>query len=263
MELLEHLAQAIERTGHIVTRGESFLIVEPINLKIEANIGDRKEYNSNGKQSVVLPISIKATHGQMFPDGIWDRLAGFGRDDEEAFSYAAHAWTEGVFWTIHETLVPTETEDSQVLRLEMLTRNQETGEEFGWKLYVGALQATGAFAGRTDLNQIILVQKLLNEISSIATEKRLFWIKIYIAKLSETDIQGDCWLNNQEWIEGLNALYWFAEEWQDIQSYAAMKQFVIIKPCEVSEIESADQIRQSLPPLEESSFFSSISTVEN
>ena len=251
MELLEHLAQAVERTGHTVTRDESFFTVEPINLKIEAEIGDRKEYNSNGKQTVVLTLSIKATHEQLFPVGIWDRLAGFGINDEEAFSYAAYVWTEGIFWTIHEILVPTETKSSQVLRLEMLTRNQETGEEFGWKLYVGALQATGALAEHTDLNQTILVQKLLNEISSMATEKRLFWIKIYIAKLSETDIQGDCWLNNQEWMEGLNALCWFAEEWQDITSYAAMKQFVIIKPCEVSEVESADKIRQSLPPLEE------------
>lgn len=250
MNFLEHLAQAVENTGHTITRGESFLIVEPINLKIEAEIGGRNEHNVNGTYSVVLTISIRATHEEMFPGGIWDCLAGVGRNDEEAFSYAAHLWTEGVFWTIHELFVATETKDSQILKLEMLTRNQETGEEFGWKLYAGALQTTGELAGRTELDKTILVQKLLNEISSITTEKKLFWIKIYIAKLSETDIQGDCWLNNQDWIEGLNALYWFAEEWQNIKSYAAMKQFVIIKPCEVSEIANADQIRQSLPPLE-------------
>jgi hypothetical protein len=187
----------------------------------------------------------------MFPGGIWDCLAGFGRNDEEAFAYAARVWTEGVFWTIHEILVPTETEDCPVLKLEMLTRNQETGEELGWQLYLGAFQTSGEFLGRTDLDETTLVQKLINQISSITTEKKLFWIKIYIAKLSETEIQGDCWLNNQDWMEGLNALYWFAEEWQDIKSYAAMKQFVIIKPCEVSEIANADQIRQSLPPMEE------------
>jgi hypothetical protein len=251
MEFLEHLAQAVERTGHTVTRGKSFLMVEPINLKIEAEIGGRNEHNVNGTYSVVLAISIKATHEQMFPNGVLDCLAGVGRSDEEAFSYAAHAWTEGIFWTIHEILVPTETEGYPVLKLEMLTRNQDTGEEFGWKLYIGALQAAGEFAGHTDLDQTILVKKLLNEISSITVEKKLFWIKIYIAKLSETDIHGDCWLNNQDWIEGLNALYWFTEEWQDITSYGAMKQFVIIKPCEVGEIDSIDQIRQSLPPLEE------------
>lgn len=251
MEFLEHLAQAVESTGHPVTRNESFFIVEPINLKIEAEIGDRKEYNSNGEQSVVLTTSIKATHEQMFPGGIWDCLAGFGRDDEEALAYAARVWTEGIFWTIHETLIPTETEDCPVLKLEMLTKNQETGEELAWELYLGALQASGEFLGRTDLDEMTLVQNLLNEISSVTTEKRLYWLKTYIAKLSQTDIQGDCWLNNQDWIEGLSALYWFAEEWTDIKSYAAMKQFVIIKPCEISDIENVDQLRQSLPPLEE------------
>lgn len=251
MEFLEHLAQAVERSGHTVTRGGLFFTVETINLKIETEVGDRNEYNSNGKQSVILTLSIKATHEQMFPGGIWDCLAGFGTDDEEAFAYAAHVWTEGVFWTIHEILVPTGTEDCPVLKLEMLTRNPETGEELGWNLYLGAFQASGEFLGRTDLDETTLVQKLLNAISSVTTEKRLYWIKIYIAKLSETDIQGDCWLNNQDWIEGLNALYWFAEEWVDIKSYAAMKQFVIIKPCKISEIENVDKIRQSLPPLEE------------
>lgn len=256
MDFLEHLAQAVERTGHTITRGESFFIVEPVKLKIETEIGERNEHNVNGEHSVVLNLSIKATHEQMFPEGIWDCLAGVGGNDDEAFFYAASVWTEGVFLTIHEILVPTETKDFQVPRFDMLTRNQETGEEFGWKLYLGAFQAVGEFASRTDLDETILVQKLLSAISSVTAEKRLYWVKIYIAKLSETDIQGDCWLNNQDWIDGLNALYWFAEEWKDIKSYAAMKQFVIIKPCEVSEIANAEKIRQSLPPLEKRGFFS-------
>lgn len=81
-------------------------------------------------------------------------------------------------------------------------------------------------------------------------------MKIYISKLPSNEIYGDCLLNNQEWKDGLNALYWFAEEWKDVKSYAAMKQFVIIKPCEVSEIANAEKIRQSLPPVEKRGFFS-------
>ena len=145
MNFLEYLAQAVERTGHTITRGESFFTVEPINVKIETEIGERNEHNVNGEHSVVLNISIKATHEQMFPEGIWDCLAGVGGTDEEAYSYAAHVWTEGIFLTIHEILVPTETKDFQVPRFDMLTRNQETGEEFGWKLYLGAFQAAGEF----------------------------------------------------------------------------------------------------------------------
>ncbi len=256
MDFLEHLALEVERTGHTLTRGESFFTVEPIRLKIEAELGERNEHNLNGERSVVVQISIKATHEELFPDGIWDCLAGVGANDDQAFSYAAQVWTTGVFLTIHEIFVPTETKDSQVQIVDTLSRNQETGEEFGWKLYLGAFQAAGEFSERTDLDETILVKQLAGPISSVLQEKKIFWVKIYIAKLSESEIQGDCWLNNQDWIEGLNALYWFAEEWKDVKSYAAMKQFVIFKPCEISEIENAEKIRQALPPLEKRSFFS-------
>ena len=167
MDFLEHLAQTVERTGHTVTRGESFFTVQPINVKIETEIGERNEHNVNGEHSVVLNISIKATHEQMFPEGIWECLAGVGRTDEETYSYAANVWTEGVFLTIHEIFVPIETKDFQVPRFDMLTRNQETGEEFGWKLYLGAFQAAGEFSARTDLDETILVQKLLRACSKI------------------------------------------------------------------------------------------------
>lgn len=256
MNILEYLAKEVERTGHKIKYGESSFMVEPLNLQVEAELGERNEHNVNGEFSVVIQITIKATHDTLFPEGIWDCLAGIGRNDDEAFSYASQIWTTGIFLTIHEVLVSTETKDFQVPRFDMITRNQETGEDFAWKLYLGAFQPAGEFSERTDLDETILVKKLLSEISSITVEKRLYWIKIYIAKLSKTGIQGDCWLNNQDWLDGLNTLYWFAEEWKDVKLYAAMKQFIIVKPCEISEIENAEKIRESLPPIEKRNFLS-------
>ena len=49
-------------------------------------------------------------------------------------------------------------------------------------------------------------------------------------------------------MEGLSALYWFAEEWNDIESFASLKQFMIVKPCDWGEIENAEELKQPLPP---------------
>lgn len=132
MNFIEYLSEEIERTGHTIKRDVTSFTVESLNLKIEAEISERNEHNVNGQHSVVHNINIIATNEQLFPEGIWDCLAGVGENDEQAFGNAAQVWTEGVFLTIHEILVPTQTKAFQVPRFDMLTRNQDTGEEFGW-----------------------------------------------------------------------------------------------------------------------------------
>jgi hypothetical protein len=97
---------------------------------------------------------------------------------------------------------------------------------------------------------------MLSAIVSELYEKKIVWIKSYICKMPDGSIQGDCWLNNQNWVDGLNALYWFAEEWKDTKSYTSMKQFIIIKPCEWSEIKNAEKLKQSLPPQKKQGFLS-------
>jgi len=256
MEFLEYLAQEVEKTGHVVKRGDSSILVETINLKIETSVDDKKEHNVNAEYSVVYQITIKAIHEQLFPEGIYDCLAGLGGSENEAFEYAAQNWVWSVFILIHEILVPVETKDFNVPRLNLITRNLDTGEDFGWKLFLGELQLSGEFVnGKEKFEQIILVKKLLGEISAIAIEKRLFWIKIYVGKVVE-ETMVDCWLNNADWVEGLNLMHQFAKGLDNHNSYAAMKQFIILKPCEISEIKNADELRKSLPPASKPGFFS-------
>jgi hypothetical protein len=249
MSLLEHIAREIEKTGHTVTRTESSLRVEPINIRIESEIGERVEHdNEGGRHSVVISISIKATNEQLFPEGIWDCLAGVGENDDEAFVFAAEVWTQGVFAPIHEVLVATETPALEVPRLSFVTRNDESGEHFPWKLYLGALQASGEFIERaSSIDENVLVQRMFTAITGELYEPRFVWIKAYIAKSVDGSLHGDCWLNNQDWMEGLSALYWFAEEWTEIKSFASLKQFMIVKACDWDEIENSEELKQALP----------------
>jgi hypothetical protein len=246
MTFLEHLAEEVERTGHTVHRHESYFVVEPINLKIEHEIGERREHTSDGQRRVVITIGIKATHDEMFPDGIWDCLAGIGENDDDAFSYAAQVWTRGVFPPIHEILVPTETPSLSVQRVDLVSRCEDSGDTLAWKVYLGELQVVGDFSDREDINDnSILLRRMFNELTPELSRKRLIWIKAVIGKSPDGSAQGDCWLNNQDWVEGLSALYWFADEWQ-VVGFTYIKQFMIVKPCGWSDIENAEKLKQAL-----------------
>jgi hypothetical protein len=256
MGFLELLAQEIERTGHVVNRNGSSLLIEPINLKIESNINERNEHNVNGQYSVVLSITIKATHEQMFPDGIWDCLAGVGGNDHDAFVHASQVWTACNFQPIHEILVPTETAGFDVERLDLVWRNENSGEVFAWKLYLGVLHAVGdIWKSQDSFENNILVKQMFDVIVAELYERKLIWVKTYICKMPDGTIHGDCWLNNKDWFKGLNALYWFAETWQKVETYTALKQFMLIKPCEWSELNNAEEIKQSLPKQQKKTLF--------
>lgn len=258
MNFLECLAKEIEKTGHFVKREDSALFVEPLKLKVEAKIGERSESNNENQFSVTYQIEINATHKDFFPDGIYECTVGIGRNDDEAFLYAAENWTWTIFLLIHEIIVNKETEDFNVPRLDLVTRNEDTGEEFAWKLFLGELQFAGEFVEKRDtFDETILVQKILGSLSAELLEKKLFWVKIYLSKLND-EIIADCWLNNHNWIAGLNDLFWYAEEWKEVKMFAALKQFLIIKPCEIEEISNIERLRKSLPPIKKKSFFNKL-----
>lgn len=249
MDLLDHFAAAIEATGHTVSKHESSILVEPVGLKIEAEAAHRTDHDTDGRKTVVFSVEVRATHPQTFPEAINICLAGFGEDEQKAFAYAADSWVSLVFWTIHEALLPSKTPDSGVECVDLLTRNEDTGEEFGWKFYVGPVGAAGDFFPDEGLDNLILVKRLLGSISAVALGKRVLWLSVFIAKSNRTETFGECLLNNNDWPDGLEDLHQFASEWTDVDSYTALKQFFILKPCEVSELRDYEGLRKSLPPM--------------
>lgn len=66
-------------------------------------------------------------------------------------------------------------------------------------------------------------------------------LSVNICKMPDGTLHGDCWLNNHDWIEGLNALYWFGEEWPPTDAYTSLKQFIIVKPCEWDQLANPER----------------------
>jgi hypothetical protein len=243
MEFLEHIASEIEQTGHTVVRGERSFLIDPLGLQIEVEVGERKEHNVNGRHSVVHKLTIKATHADLFPNGIFECIGAAGKDDEDAFAYGTR-----VFAPIHECLVPFPTEGFEVQRLDMVSRNDETDENLGWKVYLGPLQAAGEFAEGADFQSDYLLLSIYNELIPYLYESRLFWIKIYIAKFSDGQVMADVWLNNADWPQALNRIQNLIAARQNVTSYSALRQFIVIQPCSISEIKNAENLIGALPP---------------
>ncbi len=252
MNFIEHLAVEIEQTGHKVTWAGTGFSIEPIGLKVDAGVGERVVHDGFDGITVVFTIRIKATHDIMFPEGIWDELAGFGVDDDEAFSYASMIWASGTFPPIHEILVPTATEGFPVKRLDLVSRNDETGELLAWHLYLGPLQANVPAETR-EWPEDILMKRLFTRITSVLSAPELLWIKLFISKLPDNLKQGTCWLNNMEWPEALSDLYDFADEWGTVETPVLVKQFMIVKPTEWNE--NSEKLTRSLPREPKSGFF--------
>lgn len=231
MNFLEHLAQEVERTGHTVQRRDSSFLVVSINLEIE---GEEVEPFA-GQHPSIKQVHVTAIHKQLFPGGIWDCLVGFGEDKDTAFSDAARTWMAGIFQPIHELLVPSNIPRFQVIKIDSVKLDPETREMFAEKIYLGALQFAGDFVKRRDiLDEEVILKKMPNALANASTYywRKLHWVKAFISKMPNGTINGSCWLNNQDWAEGLQVLYQFAEEWGGVESYTMMKQLIIIKPCE-------------------------------
>jgi hypothetical protein len=257
MDLLDHFAAAIETTGHSVSKQETSILVEPIGLKIEAEAAHRTDHNTDGRKTVVFSIEVSTTHQHAFPHQVIKTcLAGFGEDEQRAFAYAADSWVSLVFWTVHEVLIPSKVPDSGVECVDLLTRNEDTGEEFGWKFYVGPLGGAGDLFPEESPDNLILANRLLGSISSVALGKKMLWLSVFIAKPNATETFGECLLNNEEWTDGLKQLHLFASEWNDVVSYTALKQFFILKPCELGEIRNYESLRAKLPPMKKKGFLS-------
>lgn len=224
-QFLIYLREELEATGHEVKQTAEQLQVNPLELTLEVHC-DPPTYHTN---LVTIPLHVRASHKVLFPEGIYEIVVGMGENLADALAYGAGLWVYGSFLTIHELFVHPDQADGRVLRLDMAAEDTETGQKSEWVIYLGPLLQTGAFQ-QDNLDQTILVQKLLNVITGELHQQKLLWVRGFMAKMPDNSLTGDCWLNNGDWLEGLNALYWFAEEWDKQDVYAALKQFMVIVP---------------------------------
>lgn len=224
-QFLTFLREELEATGHEVVQTAEQLLVKPIDLTLEVHF-DPPTYHTN---LVTIPLHVRASHSLLFPQGVYEIVVGMGETLTDAFAYGAGLWVYGSFLTLHELFVPPDQADERILRLDMAAEDTETGQKSDWVIYVGPLLKTGAFQP-DNLDQTLLVQKLLNAITGELHRQELLWVRGFMAKMPDNRLTGDCWLNNSNWWEGLSALYWFAEEWDKQDVYAALKQFMVIVP---------------------------------
>jgi hypothetical protein len=235
MTFLEHLAQAIESTGHTVARTNTSLLVTPINVLIGYKLESRSESH--------LCVSIEASHPVLFPEGMSDTLVGYGKEDDRAYASAATIWTEGVFPVIHELFIPEEKATDLVTRLPLATIYNDE-KTFLSLVYLGPIQATGDFSHdnvvwEEDVYFSMLkipLRSALNVLHDFDPTK-LMCIKCSIFKTPDGTLRYDCWLNNQPWKDGIDLLEEFARTWPVVSSFTGIKQMIAVAPYQSSDFD--------------------------
>lgn len=222
---------ALQRAGVPANISGEFVLAES-GLKIRGNISQHTQHPT----AHLVVFSIQVQHSSAFPEGINDVAVGIGLTRQAAIENAANIWVEGTYIVIRAA-VNDESSDSRVHQLEMAVKNLETGKLTSWRMYRGPVQASGIDVERMhqhdaeNMNDEIM-KVLLDELTGVLITERLVWVKCSISRLPDGNIQGDCWLNNDNWLPGLNKLYWLTESWPKSNVMQRRRQFFILKPVE-------------------------------
>lgn len=245
MDATAALRLSLEATGYSPVAEEERLTFD-FGVHLTAAVSQQEQH----PQADVVMLSVRAVHPKHFPEGIHDAAVGIGTDKEAAIQDAARIWVDGAFPVIHEVFNEGE-ENPQVRRLEMARKDMETGETTIWLILRGPVQASGIDPEMLSEKQqeemeSEITKALFNEITGVLTEKRLMWLRCSISRLPDGDIQGDCWLNNENWLEGLNQLYWLADSWPRSAELQRRRQFFLFKPIVRSAVETEALIEKAL-----------------
>jgi len=234
------LAESFLKAGYIVDRDLSNTILQPLNLIIKAEVQSTEKFESE-TTSVKLNISCK--HHEKIPGGITEMAMGWGENYEKAVQQAFSNWIISDFTPIHDYLCSSD----HLLGAyeETVSCTGELGEIIGWDLFFGprleALQNMNSLEiteNKKDQKQIqqTLFQAMTD---SLFGTPGLYYIRIFMSKINNSQIDCDCRVNGNEWEHGKNYLIDYIAKYQANPGVFWIKQNLLLVD------KSPDKIRSS------------------
>ncbi|PZR07022.1 MAG: hypothetical protein DI539_24125, partial [Flavobacterium psychrophilum] len=68
----------------------------------------------------------------------------------------------------------------------------------------------------------------------------VIYLKCFVSKAGDGSINADCRLQGQDWIEGTNTLYHFADKLDNKGNFHSRKQFIIVYPRPLEELKKGE-----------------------
>nr|WP_241393040.1 DUF6348 family protein [Clostridium tetanomorphum] len=198
------------------------LVLNDYNIIIKTQIGNRKQHPN----VIVLQLDFILWNKDIFNEGIYESLVGLaeGSDIESAIKNGVNSFVTGA-------LIPIINSFDDIHNPELDFKKEYDGINRLWHPKVGPLQAQGYFdANNTDENRIFDILK--NDIKEKITNKRMYWIKVYIARQTDGCILSQCTINNEPFYSAQNKIEEYARTWKVTGQFKAEKQYIILRQCD-------------------------------
>lgn len=222
--LLLRLEEKIITAGYTVTKHPQYasLIIEN-EIEIATFIIENPDYHPS-----LMHLMIVTIHRTYFPSGIEENIVGVGQTIDEKIESVLNNYIYTTFTPIIESFTEFHHPELDFQSDDVL-----------WHPNLGNVMIQGNSDIQIEKNQLFLLLK--DELKKkCSADKKFHWLKIYISKQANKESMGECLLDNEPWEAGIDILYDFAETWNYQTNFVGVKQFIMIKKCDLYDTDAQE-----------------------
>lgn len=215
-DILLGIKSSIPHNNGIKLVDEGYIIT-PFNINLQ-----------EGKKEIEVNLQFRVQHNSLLPTPLEDSIHGSGKSIEQALGNAVRLWVEGTLPVLHY-LHHGPKELSKVTKIAFSSQEDDRAHNFD--LICGPLQNDTKLAKSIESpeNESQIIEALQGPLSSHLTAEGTLCIVAHVSKNGK-DIKSSCTINNKEWSEGSEALYYWADRWGVCNPPKIQKQFFICIP---------------------------------
>lgn len=174
----------------------------------------------------VTKVGVLITVEDYFGKGLSEILAGIGNTMEQKVNSALQNLLTVTLPPILDAFT-----DSHDPNLDFSVSG-ERGEIL-WHPKLGNLGFQGQWSEYPEYDQLFGL--LQGWVKDKMIDRKFNWLKIYLAKQGDGSIMGDCSLNNEFYEDGFKLLEEYANTWDNVDSFRAVKQFILFRRCDACD----------------------------
>ncbi|MCK7553752.1 DUF6348 family protein [Chitinophaga sedimenti] len=214
--LLQALARRLMAQGYLIdiaTTGYQLTVSGA--LDITTSIIDSPDYHPS-----LIHLLITTKNADYFPEGIIENIVGVGNTLEEKVETVLDNYLATTFPAIADSFL--DGHDPEV------DFNDARGVL--WHPRIGALSLQGQWEAEPAGEPIFDLLK--TRLAGMLPDRKLNWLKVYVARYQDNEIIAECLLNNEVWPEGVAAVRAYAAGWAQVGTFLGQKQFMMFRRCD-------------------------------
>ncbi len=243
IDLYNTLAESFLKAGYAINKDVNGILFQPLNLIIEAKVL-KAEKPERESCSVVLNISCR--HFERIPEGISETAIGLGDNYRKAVEQAFNNWIISDFTPIHDHLCSSDNLLGGYA--ETVSYSGELNEIIGWDLFFGPRLEASQNKDKLEIAENEKDQKQIQQTlfqpmtDSLFGTPGLYYIRTFMSKINNSQIDCDCRVNGNEWEHGKNYLIDYITTYQATPGIFWIKQNLLLVNKPADKIKSSQLV---------------------